>query len=82
MKPRSYLRHHETPFMVDIENRVDFLMAGYEIIKNDDPYAIKQEILKNTILEQQKLVEQDDHDFKVKMMIKKQMKNYWTILIN
>lgn len=52
--------------MVDIENRVDFLMAGYEIIKNDDPYAIKQEILKNTILEQQKLVEQDDHDFKVK----------------
>ncbi|MEJ3535930.1 hypothetical protein [Ureaplasma parvum] len=66
LKPRSYLRHHETPFMVDIENRVDFLMAGYEIIKNDDPYAIKQEILKNTILEQQKLVEQDDHDFKVK----------------
>nr|WP_303923381.1 hypothetical protein [Ureaplasma parvum] len=66
LKPRSYLRHHETPFMVDIENRVDFLMAGYEIIKNDDPYAIKQEILKNNILEQQKLVEQDDHDFEGK----------------
>ncbi|QDI64903.1 hypothetical protein FJM05_01685 [Ureaplasma urealyticum] len=58
LKPRSYPRHHETPFMVDVENRVDFLMAGYEVVKNDDPYAIKQEALKNNILEQQKAEEE------------------------
>ena len=44
--------------MVDVENRVDFLMAGYEVVKNDDPYAIKQEALKNNILEQQKAEEE------------------------
>lgn len=39
---RKYRRHHENPMIVDIENKVDFLMAGFEALENDDPEVLER----------------------------------------
>lgn len=52
---RKYRRHHESPMIVDIENKVDFLLAGYEALDDNDPEVL----LRNEQYARQQAIEEE-----------------------